>query len=120
MNYYPQMAYQPYQQQQPTQSNFQQLIKVNGVEGARAYQMTPNSSVALFDTNEDLIYIKSTDGAGFPTIDTYRFNRVEEKPVPEVEYVSKEEMMEEIEKLRKEIKNGKQYTSKPKKPTINE
>ena len=112
MNYYPNF-------QQPTQ--LQQLIKVNGIDGARAFQMSPNSSVALFDINADLIYIKSTDGAGFPTIDTYKFTRVEEKSVPEVEYVSKEEMMEEIEKLRKEIKNnGKQYTKQPKKPTIDE
>ena len=111
MNYYPQMAYQPNNNYQPNN-----LIKVNGIDGARAYQMSPNSSVALFDTNDDLIYIKSTDGAGFPTIDTYHFHKVEEKSAPQ--FVSKEEMMEEIDKLRKEIRNGKHNSKQSNKPTI--
>lgn len=50
------------------QNTAQQLIRVNGIEGAKAYQMPPNSTVALFDTNSALMYIKMTDGAGFPTI----------------------------------------------------
>ena len=33
------------------------IVRVNGVQGA-------NSSVALFDANEDFFYIKTTDGAG--------------------------------------------------------
>lgn len=51
------------QQEQP-----QNLIRVNGLEGAKAYQMSANSTVALFDANNDLMYVKSTDGAGFPSI----------------------------------------------------
>ena len=47
------------------------LTRVTGIDGAKAYQMTPNSTVALFDNNEDIMYIKTTDGAGFPTIRTF-------------------------------------------------
>lgn len=36
--------YQPYEQG---------LVRVTGIDGARAYQMRPNSTVALFDANND-------------------------------------------------------------------
>ena len=52
------------------------LIRVTGIDGAKAYQMPANSTVALFDNNEDLMYIKMTDGAGFPTIRTFKFTEV--------------------------------------------
>lgn len=32
----------------------QQLVKVTGMEGARAYQMPPNSVAPLFDANEGI------------------------------------------------------------------
>lgn len=35
--------------------------------------MSANSTVALFDSNEDIMYIKTTDGAGFPSIRTFNF-----------------------------------------------
>lgn len=58
------------------------LVSVTGIEGAKAYQLPPNSSVALFDANEDIMYIKSTDGAGFPTVRPFRFEPIEQKPQP--------------------------------------
>lgn len=44
----------------------QQLIRVTGMDGAKAYQMGPNSCVPLFDSDNDIMYIKSTDGAQVP------------------------------------------------------
>jgi hypothetical protein len=58
----------PYPQQQSAG-----LIRVTGMDGAKMYQLSPNSAVALFDANEDIFYIKTTDGAGFPTIRSYKF-----------------------------------------------
>lgn len=40
--------------------------------------MPPNSVAPLFDANEDILYVKSTDGAGFPTIRRFSFT-----PVPD-------------------------------------
>lgn len=65
---------QPWRQMMQTQ-----LIRVTGLEGAKAYQMSANSVVPLFDANEDIMYIKSTDGAGFPTIRTFSFMPIVEK-----------------------------------------
>ena len=73
MQPYPSSMYQ--RPVQPVSENT--LIRVTGIEGARAYQMAPNSTVALFDGGEDLMYIKSTDGAGFPTIRKFRFTEVD-------------------------------------------
>lgn len=59
-----------------------QLIRVTGMDGAKAYQMPPNSVVPLFDADNDIMYVKSTDGAGFPTIRAFAFQPVE-NPTPQ-------------------------------------
>lgn len=79
------------------------LIRVTGIEGARAYQMLPNSTVALFDGCEDIMYIKSTDGAGFPTIRVFRF-----EPVDQMQNQQGQVTREEFDSLRKELENVKQ------------
>lgn len=79
------------------------LIRVTGLEGAKAYQMPPNSTAALFDGGEDIMYIKSTDGAGFPTIRVFRFEPIESMPDAPGQ-VSREE----FDSLRKEFEDVKQ------------
>lgn len=91
----PYQNYQQYQMpqayQRPMQmANENTLIRVTGLEGARAYQMAPNSTVALFDGGEDIMYIKSTDGAGFPTIKVFRFEPMVDEPMqPQTDFVSR-------------------------------
>ncbi len=107
--YNPQMNNQQFLPQIQTQN----LIRVNGIEGAKAYQMSANSIVSLFDANEDIMYIKSTDGAGFPSIRTFSFTEVKEenKPTQKVDYISREE----FEEFKKELmNNGKQSISRSK------
>lgn len=107
--YNPQMNNQQIYPQIQTQN----LIRVNGIEGAKAYQMSANSIVSLFDANEDIMYIKSTDGAGFPSIRTFSFTEVKEenKPAQHVDYISREE----FEEFKKELmNNGKQSISRSK------
>ena len=53
----------------------QELIKVNGIEGAKNYPLSPGSTVALFDAESDIMYIKSMDAGGFPSIRTFTFQR---------------------------------------------
>lgn len=61
---YPQ--YQQNTQQQPTQG----LIWVDGEVGAKAYQMPQNwpanQPIALWDTNDTVIYLKSINPMGMP------------------------------------------------------
>ena len=101
MNYFNNFGLQPFSQQ-PTYNS--QLIKVSGLDGAKAYQMPPNSSVALFHESEDILYVKTTDGAGFPTIKTFRFEPYEEPKVEFEKYVT----LDEFNKFKEEVLNGKQ------------
>lgn len=119
-----QNPYMPYIQQQMQQNQFSQfqqtqpqiltqnLIRVNGIDGAKAYQMTPNSTVALFDSNEDIMYVKSTDGAGFPQIRRFKFVEIQESQTQQPvnnDFISREE----FENFKKEImSNGKQSVRK--------
>lgn len=89
----------------------QQLTRVNGLEGAKAYQMGANSTVALFDANEDLMYIKTTDGAGFPTIRTFQFEELAPTQMSVAknnDYVSREEMEEYVQQFIQKQSKTKQ------------
>ena len=101
-----------------TPAPIQGLVKVTGIEGAKAYQMPPNSTMPLFDADNDIMYIKSTDGAGFPTIREFAFSPVETTPqAPDVEYVQRSEFDKLVEEV-KELMNGKQPVSRAtKQPT---
>lgn len=48
-----------------------ELIKVNGRGGAEAFQMAPNSEVLLLDASAPLVWLKTTDGAGYATCTPY-------------------------------------------------
>lgn len=95
------------QMQQPPRDG---LIRVTGMDGAKAYQLPPNSAVALFDGGQDVFYVKTTDGAGFPTIKAYAFAPMQEAaPAQPTEYVTRQE----FDELKEMIVNGKQPVRKP-------
>ena len=47
------------------------VVPVKGIEGAKAYPLGPNCRAPLFDDSEDILYIKTTDTNGFPSIKAY-------------------------------------------------
>ena len=103
-------SYGMYGIQQPVNG----LISVTGIEAARAYPLPPNSSMPMFDADKDVMYVKTTDGAGFPTVKAYEFNLVE-APTRGADYVSREEFNALVERLDgKEEKNAEQFVSKSK------
>lgn len=62
------------------------------MEGAKAYQLPPNSSMPLFDGDSDILYLKTTDAAGYPTIRTFRFEPMEAPDAqPAADYVPRSE-----------------------------
>ena len=85
-----------------------ELPMVNGYESAMRYPMQPNSRIALFDANEDIMYIKQTDASGYPVITRYRFSKVEEKQQEDVKYVT----LDEFNKFKEEMLNGQQFIRK--------
>ena len=104
--------------QNAMQVQIKSLTRVNGLEGAKAFQVMPRETVALFDGNDDIFYIKSADDGGFPTIKAYRFAEIDltgEKLTND--YVIKSE----FEELRNEVKKyADQYISKSRSKSSND
>lgn len=94
--------FNPYQQ---FPINNQQIVKVNGTNGANAYQLMPNSSALLLDESAPRVFLKQTDGAGFPTITAYKLEPYVEEKQPDINDLSNR-----IKKLE-EMFNAKSNTS---------
>ena len=45
-----------------------ELIWVQGLEGAKGYLVAPNNTVVLWDTENPVIYVKSADASGIPSM----------------------------------------------------
>lgn len=69
------------------------LIKVNGLESAKLYPNTqPNSRIALFDENDDIFYVVTTDASNYKSsIKRYRFYEESIEDANDAKYVTKEE-----------------------------
>ena len=57
----------PYPQNTPSQ-NGGNIIWVQGEAAAKSWYVNPGSTVVLWDSEEQVIYIKSADNSGMPTI----------------------------------------------------
>lgn len=91
-----------------TQSNVytpQTIQYVNNKQSAESYQLGPNSSVILMDSNLPRFYTKHTDASGIATVKVFDFKEAEEdKPV---EYVTKQE----FEKFKANLKGVRHESS---------
>lgn len=115
--------------QMPSSQPSNGLIRVTGIDGAKAYQMPPNSVAALFDDSYDIMYVKSTDGAGFPTIRIFDFYEHKEEthaqqPSVNIEnFATKQELQtlqSQIEEMKGLISNGKQSVPEQQPATASE
>ena len=74
----------------------QQVVKVSGENGARAYPMGPNSSALLLDETGLMAWLVTTDGAGYKnTVAPYDLTPHQEKPT--VDYTAVQEKMDTME-----------------------
>lgn len=71
---------------------------VQGLEGASAYQLPPNSNAVLIDSTRDVMYIKSFDNIGMPTLRTFEFKEVTDKK-PEDKYITRDEFNRFLDSL---------------------
>lgn len=84
----------PYQ----TQTNTG-LLWVQGENAAKAWMVAPGNTLALWDTEAPMIYVKSVDPSGLPTIKKYRWEEVSAEPENHSckcsdKFISKEEFSE--------------------------
>ena len=123
---------QPYQQQQPQMQNPQPTMQmqsnieyVNGIEGAKAFILPPNTQKLLLDSDNAFFYIKTTDMQGKPTVKRFRYIDVEAEQQAQMQkqeqqqqplYVTiqqYQEVLDTLDTMRKEL--DKLKSAKPKK-----
>ena len=118
-NFFP-TGYQPYYQTNqlntpinqfnaPTQQSG--IVWVQGEAAAKSYPIAPNTSVALWDSEANVVYIKSADASGMPSMKiidyTMRDNAVSKPEISrQSEFATKDDLLpikKEIEALKAKI-----------------
>ena len=106
MNMFSNNQYQPYQPYRPMNNG---ITWVQGIEGAKAYQIMPNSNALLMDSdNDNIFYIKVSDNVGMCNLRTFKYEEITNfgtKDTPNVDlgqYVRKDE----LEKLLNDLLGG--------------
>ena len=132
------MPYQPIMPQ-PQQANYNmmpnqnqpqpqmnQFAFVNGIEGAKSFQMMPNQTMMLMDSENPIVFMKTSNSMGQSTLKYYKLTEVSEQDLrnqanpqplqPNVEYALKsdfedlnkrfDELSRKIEKPFKSDKNA--------------
>lgn len=101
------------QQPAPQQANSSGLIWVQGEQAAKSYLVAPNTTVQLWDSEEKVIYLKSADASGMPSMKildyTIRGDANAQSVAPVTEYATKDEVNALAAKIRemKEELSGK-------------
>ena len=90
---------------------------VQGIEGAKAYQMIPNSNAILMDSeNDGRFYIKVSDNVGMCNLRVFSYKEETSTPTQSVDmsnYVTREE----LEKAIRGIKNEQPVSTNAKSTT---
>lgn len=100
---YPQYYQQPQQNGSP--------IWIQGEAAAKSYLVAPNSTVVLFDSEQQTIYLKSADASGMPSIKVLDYTvrnspKNTANPVPNTpeinlsEYATKSEMQAVFDEIK--------------------
>lgn len=108
----PQVISQQQMQQQP--QNVGGLIWVQGEAGAKSYLVAPNTTVQLWDSEANCIYLKSADATGMPSMKVldYTIRNAETRPNTAfnnetIKYVTKDEMESFKAEIAKKIEDIK-------------
>ena len=111
--YYPQYTPQIQQpvMQQPTppaqQPTNNSIIWVQGEAGAKSYLVAPNTTVQLWDSENPVIYLKSADGSGMPTMKvldyTIREAPAQNVPIPTAQPTAEYATHADVEALARQV-----------------
>lgn len=92
------------------------LIWVSGEAGARGYPIAPNTTVDLWDSESQTIYLKSADASGMPSMkildytirdNTAQNNALHKQPQIDLsDYVTKEEFEKRISEMMQKKVSG--------------
>lgn len=113
--YYPQQYNSIPQAQTPvpqsSQQNNNSIIWVQGEAGAKSYLVAPNTTVQLWDSENQVIYLKSADASGMPSMKILDY-KIRESAQPQQaqvisnpvhDYVTREELVAFEAQIREQI-----------------
>ena len=108
-------TYQPmvpqYQQQAQPQSQQSGIIWVQGEAAAKSYLVAPGSTVQLWDSEEKVIYLKSADASGMPSMKVLDYTiRGDTPEKPAKEYATKADLDALAEKVKELSKRRARIT----------
>lgn len=113
---YPQQYFSQYipqmQNQAPQPNGTGSIIWVQGEAGAKSYLVAPNTTVQLWDSESQTIYLKSADASGMPTMKiidyTIRENSqqspaIAREDIEPADYVTHKELLALENRIKKQI-----------------
>ena len=120
-----QQYYQPtavnYQPQQQTQQNVNSsMIWVQGESGAKSYVLPNNTTLPLWDSETQTIYIKTVDQNGKPSMTILDYverteKEINKQDISEVEYATKEQidnLNEQFSSLNEKLNSMTKFVTK--------
>lgn len=114
IGYQPTQIYYPQQMQSPQPQQNNSIIWVQGEAGAKSYMVAPNTTVQLWDSESQVIYLKSADSSGMPSIKVLDYTIRDSVPQhslsidPHTDYATKEDvgtLQNELNRLRDKIES---------------
>lgn len=116
------VGYQPYYAQayqapQMSQSN-SGIIWVQGEAGAKSYMVAPNTTVQLWDSENQVIYLKSADASGMPSMKVldYKIRDMQtqnQNPVTTPDYVTRKELADLEERIKGQLSQLRRSYEQP-------
>lgn len=103
---------QPAQPVQQVQQNQGGKIWVQGESGAKSYLVAPNTTVDLWDSERQTIYVKSADGSGMPSMKILDYvlrqpaqatQTINDQEKPVADYVTHQELKDFEDKITQKI-----------------
>lgn len=104
MQNYPQSYPQSYPQVAQTPAQATDMNWVQGEAGAKGYHISPNTTVTLWDSESQTIYVKSANAVGVPTITVLDYTIRSEAPKVSGEQKTNFATVDDVEILKNEIK----------------
>ena len=78
-------GFMPQYQQTPQQIQpVTQVVRVNGENGAKAYNIGANSSALLLDESGTMVWLVTSDGAGYKSVSAYDITPHQNVPAPDL------------------------------------
>lgn len=104
-----QQQYPNMQQMQAMPQMGQQVVRVNGENGARAFQIGANSSALLLDESGTMVWLVTSDGAGYKTVAPYDI--APHKTEPPKDWNDLESRIRRLEEMMGGNRNDSGYTA---------